>query len=154
MTREGKAITRRVKVDVWRSLMEVHAAVLSEIEVALDERHRLTVSEFDALINLPQRGLPLRELRDRVVLSQSALSRLMDRLERRAIVTRCDVASDSRAVLMRPTESGRKLTREAARTNAEVVERVFTDRLSPGEFTMLQDVFDRLRRELTSGREY
>lgn len=50
------AMSRPFKVGVWRTLMEVHNEVLREIERELADRHRLSVSEFDALVNIPWRG--------------------------------------------------------------------------------------------------
>lgn len=145
-------VARQFSVGVWRSVMEVHAAVLCVIARALEERHRMSVSEFDTLINIPRDGARMRELRDRVVLSQSALSRLVDRLERRGLVTREDVSGDSRAVHVRLTDEGRKLTLMAARTNAEVVEREFAHRLSPAELDAVHTIFGRMRHELKESK--
>lgn len=151
MTSQGRKLSRQFKIGVWRSLMEVHEAVLAEIERELADRHRMTVSEFDALVNIPRAGVPLRELVERVVLSQSATSRLVDRLARRGWVERGEVAGDSRAVHIRLTEEGRKATRHAARTNAEVVERLFAARIGPEELEVLNTVFTRLRGDLGVG---
>lgn len=140
--------SRRFKVDVWRSLMEVHETVLREIEVELADRHQMSVREFDVLVNIPGSGVRLRELTDRVVLSQSALSRLVERLEGRGWVEREGVADDSRAIHIRLTDRGRKSIRAAARTNAAVVERLFADRIAPEELEALDSTFKRLRREL------
>ncbi|MDV6012203.1 MarR family transcriptional regulator [Haloechinothrix sp. LS1_15] len=128
--------------------MEVHQAVLGELETELT-KHGLTVSEFDTLINIPRDGAPMRELRDRVVLSQSALSRLVDRLERRELITREPLAEDTRAVVLALTAEGRKLARAAARTNAAVVERSFGDRLSEHELATMRTALARLKDELT-----
>ena len=140
--------SRRFKVDTWRSLMEVHEAVLRGIERELADRHDMSVSEFDTLVNIPRVGVRLRELTDLIVLSQSALSRLVDRLARRGLVERDMVLGDSRAVQLRLTDEGRKVTKAAARTNAAVVERMFADRLSSSELEVLHSVFARLRQEL------
>jgi DNA-binding MarR family transcriptional regulator len=137
--------SKAFKMDVWRSLMEVHNAVLHEIEGALADRHRLSVSEFDTLANIPREGTRLRELKDRVVLSQSAVSRLCDRLEERGYITRTPVEEDMRGASIRLTEAGRKLQRGALRTNAEVVERALTDRLSEAQLASLREILDRLR---------
>ncbi|MEU0600005.1 MarR family transcriptional regulator [Streptomyces sp. NPDC006393] len=146
MPRSRPAAGSRVfKVDVWRSLMEVHNAVLREIEGALAERHRLSVSEFDTLVNIPLEGTRLRELKDRVVLSQSAVSRLCDRLEDRGYITRAPVDEDMRGASIQLTEAGRKLLRGAVRTNAEVVERAFADRLSEAQLTSLREILDQLQ---------
>lgn len=127
--------------------MEVHETVLREIERELADRHRMTVSEFDTLVNIPRGGVRMRELTDRVVLSQSALSRLVDRLARRGLLEREGVAGDSRAVHIRLTECGRAEVRDAARTNAAVIERMFADRLSAEELEVLGAAFTRLHDE-------
>ncbi|SEF93437.1 DNA-binding transcriptional regulator, MarR family [Saccharopolyspora kobensis] len=140
----GAKASRRHKVAVWRSMMEVHAAVLKEIEADLANKHGLSLNEFDALINVPAAGIGFRELTDRVILSQSALSRLVDRLEVRGLVVRIGAEGDSRAVDVDLTEEGKKLVRNAARTNAAAVERAFADRLSGEELEYLYEVFSRL----------
>ena len=137
-------MSRRHKVAVWRSLMEVHAAVLLEIENALEREHDLSLNEFDTLINIPVEGVRFRELTHRVILSQSALSRLVDRLEQRGLVLRYADEHDSRSVEIAFTEAGRHLTRKAARTNATAVEGAFADRLSEAELDYLHAVFYRL----------
>ncbi|QDY80711.1 MarR family transcriptional regulator [Streptomyces qinzhouensis] len=140
-------MSRSFKVGVWRSFMEIHHAVLGEIERKLSDRHRLSVSEFDALVNIPLAGTRLKELQERIVLTQSAVSRMADRLERRGLVTRAPVEGDQRGAMIELTEEGRKLLRAAVRTNAEVVESMFTDRLSKEELLALHGVLRRLKPE-------
>ncbi|MEV0699621.1 MarR family transcriptional regulator [Saccharopolyspora sp. NPDC050389] len=127
--------------------MEVHEDVLRQIEADLASEHGLSVKEFDALINIPASGVRFRELNDLVILSQSALSRLVDRLEAKGFVVRTPSEDDSRGVDIELTEAGRKLARSAARTNASAVERRFANRLSPEELEYLHDVFARLLSE-------
>ncbi|MCX4662617.1 MarR family winged helix-turn-helix transcriptional regulator [Streptomyces uncialis] len=139
------AMSRPFKVGVWRTLMEVHNEVLREIERELADRHRLSVSEFDALVNIPLAGTRMKDLKHRIVLTASAVSRLCDRLSQRGLVTRTPVEEDQRGALIQLTDEGRKLLRAAVRTNAEVVERMFADRLTPDELRMLGGVLGRLR---------
>ncbi|MFE2040221.1 MarR family winged helix-turn-helix transcriptional regulator [Streptomyces sp. NPDC059477] len=124
--------------------MEVHQRVLGEIERELAERHRLSVSEFDTLVNIPLAGTRLKDLKERIVLTQSAVSRMADRLAQRGLVTRTPIEEDQRGALIQLTEEGRKLLRAAVRTNAEVVERAFAGRLSGQELDMLYGVLARL----------
>ncbi|MFF8955579.1 MarR family winged helix-turn-helix transcriptional regulator [Streptomyces sp. NPDC014894] len=138
-------VSRPFKVGVWRSFMEIHNAVLREIERELGDRHRLSVSEFDALVNIPLAGTRLKDLKERIVLTQSAVSRLCDRLAQRGLVTRTPIEEDQRGAMIQLTEAGRKLLREAVRTNAEVVERSFSGRLSQDELLELHRVLGRLR---------
>ncbi|MFF4795679.1 MarR family winged helix-turn-helix transcriptional regulator [Streptomyces sp. NPDC001276] len=136
--------TRAFKVTVWRTFLQVQHDVLGEIEKELAERHRLSVSEFDTLVNIPLGGIRLRELKKQVVLTQSAVSRLCDRLVDRGLVSRSPVADDARGATIRLTGAGRKLIRSAARTNAEVVERMFADRLSQAQLESLHEILAQL----------
>ncbi|WP_166350590.1 MarR family winged helix-turn-helix transcriptional regulator [Phytoactinopolyspora limicola] len=148
---ETRTPTRRFKVHVWRSLMEVHAGVLAELERELTTLHGLTLNEFDTLVNIPRDGIRPGELAHRVILSQSAVSRLVDRLERRGYVVREEAADDSRGVMVRVTPEGRAVLHPAIRTNATVVERAFADWLTPDELDVLDGAFARiLARQLVS----
>jgi DNA-binding MarR family transcriptional regulator len=138
------AVTRRFKVAVWRSVMEVHAAVLRAIEVELEKRHQLSLTEFDTLVNIPAEGARHGELSERVILSQSALSRLLDRLQGRGLVTRRGVPQDSRGVQIQLTDQGKALIRRAARTNADVVEEHFADRMSVEQLQCVFEIFGQL----------
>ncbi|GAA2881225.1 hypothetical protein GCM10010524_11960 [Streptomyces mexicanus] len=129
---------------MWRSMMEIHNAVLRDIESELANRHRLSLSEFDTLVNIPLEGTRLRELKNHVVLTQSAVSRVCDRLAQRGLVTRLPLAEDARGAVIQLTDTGRKLQCSAARTNAEVVERVFAGRLSRAQLESLRDILLRL----------
>jgi len=137
-------ITLGRRIDMWRSLMEVHAAVVSQLGTELTERHGLSVNEFDALVNIPTAGLRHHELTDRVILSQSALSRLLDRLEARGLIERSEAHADGRGVEIRLTTAGRTLKTQAVRTNATVVERTFTGQLTDRELTVLATALERI----------
>ena len=78
-------------VRAWRALAASHAAVCSALERELGERHGLGVSDFEVLERLAEsEGHQFRaqELADAVHLSQSALSRLISRLEKTGLVER------------------------------------------------------------------
>ncbi|AXU17528.1 MarR family winged helix-turn-helix transcriptional regulator [Streptomyces clavuligerus] len=133
--------------------MEIHQRVLGEIARALDERHRLSVSEFDTLVNIPLDGVRLKDLGSRTVLTQSAVSRMCDRLARRGLVTRTPVPEDQRGALVRLTDEGRELLRAAVRTNAEVVERTFAARLGDADLVALHTILGRVAPEGGTGEE-
>ncbi|MFJ4685215.1 MarR family winged helix-turn-helix transcriptional regulator [Streptomyces sp. NPDC088789] len=144
MPESGPVVSRAFKVGVWRSFMEVHQRVLTEIARALDDRHRLSVSEFDTLVNIPLDGVRLKDLGKRTVVTQSAVSRMCDRLARRGLLTRTPVPEDQRGALIRLTDEGRTLLRAAVRTNAEVVEKTFSSRISDDDLVALQGLLARL----------
>jgi len=117
-------MTQKALVQSWRELAAAHAVVVESLERELHKRHGLTVSEFEVLQRLaeaPQEHSRMQELADSVHLSQSALSRLIGRLETDGFVTRslCDV--DRRGIYACLTPAGKALIAEAEPTQAEVL---------------------------------
>jgi DNA-binding MarR family transcriptional regulator len=104
-------------VAVWRELMEQHARLTGALERRLQEEHGLGVSEYEVLERLAGADKPerrMQELADAVHLSQSALSRVVARLEADGLVTRGMCAEDRRGIFACLTPSGRERY-EAAR---------------------------------------
>jgi DNA-binding MarR family transcriptional regulator len=111
-------------VDVWRELAATHAAVSDALERELQDRHGLTVSEFEVLQRLaetPQQHSRMQDLADSVHLSQSALSRLIGRLETDGFVTRALCTEDRRGIYACLTAAGRQLVEQAEPTQASVL---------------------------------
>ena len=111
-------------VTAWRALLERHARTWCALERELGQRHGLGVSEFEVLDRLVDAGKELhrvQELADAAYLSQSALSRVIARLERDGLVTRsmCDV--DRRGVYVCLTDQGRSRHAAARATQREVL---------------------------------
>ena len=96
-------------VEQWRTLVEQHARVNSALERAL-EQHGLGVSEFEVLDELarqPRSECRMQALSDVVHLSQSALSRVVGRLEGQGLVTRFICQNDRRGIFAHLTDEGR-----------------------------------------------
>ncbi|HKA11238.1 MAG TPA: MarR family transcriptional regulator [Candidatus Dormibacteraeota bacterium] len=108
----------------WRELLERHATTWCALERELGERHGLGVSEFEVLERLVedrQEAHRVQELARATHLSQSALSRVIGRLERDGLVTRsiCDV--DRRGIYVCLTEAGRARHAAARATQRAVL---------------------------------
>src|SRR5579863_3629908 len=111
-------------VTAWRAIAASHAAACAALERELGKRHGLGVSEFEVLDRLAERGerdFRAQELADAVHLSQSALSRLIDRLEKDGLVERCLCGEDRRGIYVTLTPAGRERHDEAAPTHREVL---------------------------------
>ena len=77
-------------VAVWRDLLERHARLTGALERRLQEEHGLGVSEYEVLERLAGADKPerrMQDLADAVHLSQSALSRVVARLEADGLVS-------------------------------------------------------------------
>ncbi|MEU6917130.1 MarR family winged helix-turn-helix transcriptional regulator [Streptomyces olindensis] len=101
----------------WRDILSAHARTMCEIDRVLHP-HGLGASDFEVLDMLataaPEEAEQCRvqNLVGRVHLSQSALSRLIARLEKDGLVTRSVCVEDRRGVWVALTPKGRDLHAE------------------------------------------
>jgi DNA-binding MarR family transcriptional regulator len=111
-------------VSRWRALVASHAAVTAALEHDLGERHGLGVTEFEVLERLaenPGHQFRVQELAESVHLSQSALSRLIGRLEQHGLVGRSLCDNDRRGIYVCLTDAGRRRHAEALPTQRAVL---------------------------------
>jgi DNA-binding MarR family transcriptional regulator len=97
-------------VESWRALADRHARVTCALERVLQDEHGLGVSEFEVMERLaaPDKDQHrMQDLAEAVYLSQSALSRLIGRLESEGLVTRAICSEDRRGIFACLTDHGR-----------------------------------------------
>jgi DNA-binding MarR family transcriptional regulator len=120
----------------WQALLHAHHDVTDRLDAELREQHGLTFSEYDVLLRLaraPGRSLRMSDLAERVLLSPSGLTRLVDRLADDRLVRRDTNQEDARVTLARLTDRGRDRLRQAARTHLRGIREHFTGRLSQAQ---------------------
>jgi DNA-binding MarR family transcriptional regulator len=108
----------------WRSLLTCYNAIACDLDRRLQERHRLNMSEFEALDRLIDAGCGkcrMHDLAAEMYLSQSALSRTVARLEKHGMVERAMCEDDRRGVFVRVTDEGRRRHAEARKTHLEIL---------------------------------
>jgi DNA-binding MarR family transcriptional regulator len=111
-------------VQEWRGLAERYAVVSCALERALHDDHGLGVSEFEVLERLVEQdesACRVQGLAGLVHLSQSALSRVVARLERDGLVERALCMEDRRGVFVKLTDAGRERHAEAVTTQRAVL---------------------------------
>jgi DNA-binding MarR family transcriptional regulator len=116
----------------WRALISAKVASWNALERELGELHGLGVSDFEVLDHLaskPGHTYRAQSLADAVHLSQSALSRLTDRLERHGLVERCNCTNDRRGIDIVLTPAGMDKRGQALRTYCEVLARTLPPEL-------------------------
>jgi DNA-binding MarR family transcriptional regulator len=118
-------------VTAWRDMVACHAAICVALERELGERHALGVSDFEVLDRLaesPDGKCRAQDLADSVHLSQSALSRLVDRLLKNNLVERCACDDDRRGIYVVLTAEGLRRQAEAAVTHRDILARLLPAR--------------------------
>jgi DNA-binding MarR family transcriptional regulator len=94
---------------VWRSFARAFVVVPRVLEAEIHDAHGVTMTEYFVLVNLseaPDRQLRMSELAGRGAMSLSAISRVVDALERRGLVERMRCPSDRRGLLAVLTDRG------------------------------------------------
>ncbi|HEU5472127.1 MAG TPA: MarR family transcriptional regulator [Actinophytocola sp.] len=137
----------RTQLNAWRSFLTAHARVMRSLEAELVADQNLSLVSYDVLVQLaeaPGRRLRMAELADRVLLSRSGVTRLVDRLERAGLVARQRVVADGRGVIAELTEAGLERLRNAARVHLAGVSQHFVAKFDQDELTAIGRLCERL----------
>lgn len=131
----------------WRAFLGAHARLTRRLEADLLAEHRLTLGVYEVLVQLiesPGRRLRMTELADRVLLSRSGVTRLVDRMEREHLVARQACPSDARGMFAVLTETGYERVRRAARTHLRGLEEYYGSRLNAHDLADLRRILPKL----------
>jgi DNA-binding MarR family transcriptional regulator len=120
----------------WRAFLVAHARITRRLDEELRAEHDLTLGEYDALLALAEAGdrrLRMNTLADRVILSKSGVTRLIDRLVADGLVVRDQCVTDARGAEAVLTDKGLERLRRASRTHLRGIERHFFDVVDPAD---------------------
>jgi DNA-binding MarR family transcriptional regulator len=144
-TQPHTALTLR-ELAAWRGLLEAHARVTQQLDAQMQREHGLSVSGYEVLMFLcdaPRHRLRMSEIAQRVLLSRSGCTRLVDRLVELGYVTRAADRSDGRGLYAELTDAGLDKVTAARITHHEGVRRFFLERLTTTDQVVLGDVWRR-----------
>ncbi len=128
-------------IGAWRSFLTSHARITRRLDEELQAAHGLSLAEYDALLQIahaPSRRVRMNVLAERVILSRSGITRLVDRLEAAGSVERAACTTDARGQEAVLTAVGLERLRSAATTHLDGVRRYFLDRLDPAALSALE----------------
>jgi DNA-binding MarR family transcriptional regulator len=129
------------------ALLRAHMSATKQLNAQLVADHGLTLSDYGVLLQLawaPDRRLRRVDLADKILLTASGITRLLDGLERSGFVERAACDTDRRVVYAVLTERGQAKLREAAATHVEQIEALFGQRFEASELEALVTLLGRL----------
>lgn len=135
----------------WRSFIQAHARLLHRLDDELQATHDLSLAEYDALlqlVNAPDRRLRMSVLAERVLLSRSGITRLVDRLVAAGMVERSACVSDARGAEAALTAKGLDALRAASRTHLDGVQHYFLGLIEDADRASIERACDRILDEL------
>lgn len=131
----------------WSRFVSAHSTITRELEAQMLQRHGLTLTGYDALLQLSQAddgGMRNIELAKTVLLTRSGITRLVEGLEAQGLVTRCSCSEDRRGTRVCLTDEGRQRLAEASETHVEGVRELFLGRFGPEERRLLDQLLQRM----------
>lgn len=144
--RKGTRLSER-EIGAWRGLLKAHSQLVATLDDELEREHGIPLGSYEVLLHLadsPDGSLRMGDLADRLLLSRSGLTRLIDRLVARGVVERHSCPSDRRGTYARLTPDGRELLDAARPTHLAGVREHFLDHLSAGDLDRLGEIWDRV----------
>jgi DNA-binding MarR family transcriptional regulator len=136
-----------LELRAWRGMLQAHAAVTRRLDSQMHAEHGLSVSAYEVLMFLADtegHRLRMAEIADRVLLSRSGLTRLIDRLVALGLVERNACADDGRGSYAELTPAGLAKLEQARRTHLAGVREFFLDRLTEEDQRALASAWDRI----------
>jgi DNA-binding MarR family transcriptional regulator len=131
----------------WVSFLRSHAAITRELSAQLQREHGLTLNDYEVLLHLShaeERSLRRVDLAERIVLTASGITRLLEGLEAAGYVCKRNCDSDARVTYAQLTEAGASKLREASTTHLRGIDELFIGRYSGSELATLAELLSRL----------
>jgi DNA-binding MarR family transcriptional regulator len=138
------------RIGVWRSYLRTHGEMVRRLEADLMAAANMPLGWYDVLLQLAEatdHRLRMAELADRVLLSRSGLTRLVDRLAAEGLVTREPFPGDARGLYTVLTDEGLTRLRAAAPIHLAGIRTYWLSKFSDDELTELSRLFARLEDE-------
>jgi DNA-binding MarR family transcriptional regulator len=131
----------------WESLFRAQVSVIRRLN-ARARGYELSLREYDVLYNLsrfPRGRLRLHELNEHILLDQSSLSRLVERMAADGLVARLSDPDDRRGTIVELTARGAAAQKRVGAQHVEVIGRYVGGALTVEELRTLQRLCEKLR---------
>jgi DNA-binding MarR family transcriptional regulator len=144
---ETRVARETPEVQAWAQLLRAHSALTRRFSSELLTMHGLTLNGYEVLLHLahsPDRRLRRVDLAERVLLTPSGITRLLDGLERAGYVCRATSDEDARVSYAVLTDEGYEKLRNAAPTHVGSIRELFGEHFSSDELETLGELLGRL----------
>jgi len=134
---------RTLAANAWGALLRAHAALVPALDREVQGQSGLPLSWYDVLLELatqPEGRLRMTDLAERVVLSRSRVSRLVDELIARGLVSKEDHPDDRRSAYAVITKAGLSAFRSAAPVYLRAIEKQFAANLTDEDLVTLAEI--------------
>ena len=131
----------------WRGFLQTYSTLLPVLAQELQADLNLPLTWYDVLAQLnsaPDGGLRMQDLAKAIILSQSGLTRLLDRMAEAGLVDRTPCPHDRRGTYAVITEQGKAVYAEALPTHIRSIEAHFLSHLDATDVQALAAAFAKI----------
>jgi len=137
---------RKLALDAWEGLFRAQHELFTAMSADF-ENTPISQAEYDVLLTVtraPNMKARLRDVTTRMLISQPSVSRLVDRMVARGLITKSADPEDGRGSVLTATDAGARGFREVAMTHSRsIVDQMSA--LDEDELRTLQSLTDKLR---------
>lgn len=140
-------VDRQLTVAAWESLFRAQVTVMRALQHDFPSEI-VSLNEYDVLFNIarsPERQLRLKELNRNVLITQPSVSRLVDRLTARGLLSKREDPDDGRGTIVAITPAGFELFRSVAVQHMRSITAHVGSALDEDSLRTLIELCDRLR---------
>ena len=133
--------------DAWEALFRAQVSIMRDLRRDFVDVG-MSMNEYDVLFNIYREAnhrIRLRDLNAAVLITQSSVSRLVDRLVERGFIEKCEDEMDARGTIVSLTEAGMEAFRAAGRVHGRNIDERVGGVLNQEELAVLIDLCSRLR---------
>ena len=135
------------QLSAWRSFLVAHAMLVDRLAEEMQAETGLPLTWYEVLLLLSEAGggqVRMHELAESRLLSRSAMTRFVDRMEAAGLVNRVTCQGDRRGTYVEMTSLGRERFREAGRVHLRGIDEHFARHVTGAEAAMLTTTMQRL----------
>ena len=137
---------RKLALETWESLFRAQHELFEAMASDFDGKE-ITQAEYDVLLSVtraPEMTTRLRDVTAQALISQPSVSRLVDRMVTRGLVTKRPDPDDGRGMLITATDAGARAFRLLATSHGRSIAQRMS-RLSDEELLSLKSLTQKLR---------
>lgn len=143
------------ELQFWLTFLHASHAVKQQLAEDMYRVNGISIGWYDVLINLyrgEDGGLRMQDLAERVFMSNSGLTRLLDRMIEEGLVIRDTCAEDRRVFLAVLTEKGRALLEELLPQHQARIRSYLLQHLTAEEMEVMGNALQRVQAGIATGK--
>jgi DNA-binding MarR family transcriptional regulator len=143
----AQVLRRTPEIVAFARLMRAYGVLRRELEADVLQPRGLTINDFEALLHLfnaEDQRLRRVDLAERLMLSPSGVTRLLDGLQASGLVVNVHCESDARVTWAKLTDDGLRTLECVGAEHSKALNALFGDVLDADELAQLSELLGRL----------